>query len=35
MKNKYFSIILPTFNRANLIKRAIQSVVDQEFKIGN
>ena len=32
MKNIYFSIILPTFNRANLIKRAIQSVVDQEFK---
>ena len=32
MKNIYFSIILPTFNRADLIKRAIQSVVDQEFK---
>ena len=32
MKNIYFSIILPTFNRANLIKRAIQSVVDQEHK---
>ena len=32
MKNIYFSIILPTFNRANLIKRAIQSVVNQKFK---
>ena len=32
MKNIYFSIILPTFNRANLIKRAIQSVLDQKFK---
>src|SRR3989338_9455199 len=28
----FFSIIMPTYNRANLIKRAIKSVIRQEFK---
>ena len=27
----FFSIILPTFNRAHLISRAIQSVLNQSF----
>jgi glycosyltransferase involved in cell wall biosynthesis len=34
MENKevYFSILCPTFNRASLLRRAIESVLKQEFK---
>jgi len=28
-KNPLFTVIIPTFNRAKLLKKAIQSVIDQ------
>jgi glycosyltransferase involved in cell wall biosynthesis len=30
--NPFFSIILPTFNQDNFLKRAVQSIISQEFK---
>lgn len=32
MKSPFFSIIIPTFNRANHIVQTVNSVLDQEFK---
>jgi len=31
MLNPYFSIIIPTYNRANMLSKAIESVIDQSF----
>jgi glycosyltransferase involved in cell wall biosynthesis len=31
-KNTFVSIIIPTFNRAGTIKRAIESVLNQNYK---
>jgi len=31
-KNPFFSIILPTFNQSNFLKKAVQSIVSQEFE---
>ena len=31
-ENPMFSVILPTFNRATLLRRAIQSVVEQTYE---
>jgi len=30
-KNPFISVVIPTYNRADLLKKAIQSVVDQSF----
>ena len=30
--NSFFSIIIPTFNRKDIIKKCIDSVIDQSFK---
>ena len=32
MKEVLFSIILPTFNRSGFVKKAIQSVINQDYK---
>jgi glycosyltransferase involved in cell wall biosynthesis len=32
MKTPFFSIIIPTYNRANLISKTLRSVLDQEFR---
>lgn len=32
VKNPFFSVIIPTYNRAELLGQAIQSVLDQSFK---
>ena len=31
MKDPFFTVIIPTYNRATLVKEAIQSVLDQTF----
>ena len=28
----FFSVIIPTYNRANLLKKAVQSVLNQTFQ---
>ena len=32
MNNPFFSVIIPTFNRADFLKEAVQSVLDQSFE---
>ena len=32
MRNKYFSVVMPTYNRGNKIKKTIMSVLNQTFK---
>ena len=32
MNNPFFTIVIPTYNRSNLLKRAIESVLDQTFE---
>ena len=32
MRMPFFSVIIPTFNRCDLLKRAVESVVAQNFK---
>jgi glycosyltransferase involved in cell wall biosynthesis len=32
MKNPFFSVIIPTYNRAEMLREAIQSVLEQSFK---
>ena len=32
MKHPFFSIIIPTYNRCDLLERALKSVINQKFR---
>ena len=32
MRNIFFSIVIPTYNQANFLKKAINSILEQSYK---